>query len=166
MQTLQNQPFARGDSKKRENETNLGPKTVNLRKHITDLCDQKVLEELKDASDCFASPVHIVLENRFVASKNCVIEKSRFTADMRSINAALPTSSFPIPNCDSFRRECSQKGYRIYSNVDAASIPIGSGYSKKKLWRLCTQQDLHLPLDGSRLLSESSNSAINLDPER
>ena len=76
-----------------------------LRKHITELCDQGVLEELMDASDCFASPVHIVLEKRFVASKNRVVKKSRFTADMRSINAALPTSSFPIPNCDSFRRQ-------------------------------------------------------------
>ena len=56
-----------------------------------------VLKELRDVTDCHSSPAHIVIESHFVASKNAVVEKTRFTADVREINECLPDSSYPLP---------------------------------------------------------------------
>ena len=81
-----------------------------------------MLEELRDVTDCHSSPAHIVIESRFVASKNAVVEKTRFTADMREINKCLPNSSYPLPNCDSFRRECAQKNFKVFSNFDCSAF--------------------------------------------
>ena len=93
-----------------------------LKKHIEEMVDQQVLEELVDVTDCHASPAHIVLERRFVASQNSVVFKSRFTADLRELNKCLPDSSFPLPNCDQFRRECAAKGFTVFSNFDCSSF--------------------------------------------
>ena len=96
----------------------LDKKLVYLKKHIKTLISQGVLEDLQDVTDCHASPAHIIIESRFVASKNAVVEKTRFTADMREINKCLPNSSYPLPNCDAFRRECAQKNYKVFSNLN------------------------------------------------
>ena len=56
-----------------------------LKKHVQDMVAQNMLKELEDVADCHVSPVHIVIERRFVASKNTIVEKLRFTADMRSV---------------------------------------------------------------------------------
>ena len=75
-------------------------KLSHLKKHIDTMVAQGVLEELTDVVDCHASPLHIVIEKRFVASKNTVVEKSRCTADLRGKNVHVPggdrgVSSFP-----------------------------------------------------------------------
>ena len=57
-----------------------------LKEHMEALTKMGVLEELKDAKKCHCSPVHIVLESRYVASKGTMVEKSRFTADLRALN--------------------------------------------------------------------------------
>ena len=93
-----------------------------LRDHITSLVAQGVLEELQDVHDCHASPAHVVLEERFVASKNATVFKTRFTADMREINKCLPESSYPLPNMDQFRQNCAKKGYKVFSNFDCSAF--------------------------------------------
>ena len=57
-------------------------KLAHLKKFVDDLTAQGVIEELDDAMDCYASPIHIVLEERFIASKNAVVTKARCTADL------------------------------------------------------------------------------------
>ena len=68
-----------------------------------------------------ASPVHIILESRYVASKGVNVEKSRLTADLHAINSVLPDSSYPLPNQSQFRRECAEDGVKYFSNIDGAS---------------------------------------------
>ena len=96
-------------------------KLAHLKKFVDDLTAQGVIEELDDATDCYASPIHIVLEERFVASKNAVVAKARCTADLRELNRTLPESSFPLPLCEEFRQEVARKGFKVFSNFDAAS---------------------------------------------
>ena len=74
-----------------------------LRKHIDTLIKQGVIEELDCAVDTYASPVHLVIEERYVASKQAVVTKGRVTVDCREINKTLPGSSYPLPLCDQFR---------------------------------------------------------------
>ena len=93
-----------------------------LEMHIKNLVDQGVIEEVENVVDCYASPVHIVIEQRYVASKGGVVEKSRLTSDMRQLNLVLPDSSYPLPNMDQFRREIAGKGYRVFTTLDCAKM--------------------------------------------
>ena len=86
------------------------------------MVDQNVLAEFEDASDCHASPVHIVIERRYVASENAVVKKSRFTADLRKIFKCSPDFSYHLPNCDEFRHSCALKGFEIFPNLDASNF--------------------------------------------
>ena len=97
-------------------------KLQSLKQHITTLLDQHVIKEIDDIASTHASPVHLVIEQRFVASKNTVVEKSRLTVDLRELNKVMPSASWPLPNMDSFRSECAQKGFNIFSNFDAAAF--------------------------------------------
>ena len=93
-----------------------------LKEHVEALTRMGVLEELKDATKCHCSPVHIVLESRYVASKGTTVEKSRFTADLRALNQVLPDSSYPLPDNEHFRQMCAEKGVKYWSNFDASQF--------------------------------------------
>ena len=96
-----------------------------LQKHITDFVDRQIIEEIESGSTigtAYASPIHIVVEKRFVASQNTVVEKSRFTADMRAINETLSASSYPLPDMNKFREEVASEGFKIFSNFDAQTF--------------------------------------------
>ena len=109
-------------------------KLSHLKMHIKNLLDTGVIVEATDISDIHASPVHIVIEQRYVASKDAVEEKSRLTVDARQINKTLVKSAYPLPLCDHFRRKIAQKDYRVFSNLDMASyyhqIPVDKETSK------------------------------------
>ena len=87
-----------------------------LKQHIEQMLQQGIIEELstQEAADCYWSPVHIVLEKRFVASKNSVVEKSRCCFDMRQLNLHIPDSCYPLPLQENFRREVARKNYKIF----------------------------------------------------
>ena len=94
-----------------------------LRHHIKSMCDEQILAELESQYyENVASPVHIVLEERFLASKNQNVLKSRFTADLRELNKCIADVSFPLPNMEEFRREITQEGFKIFSNLDASQF--------------------------------------------
>ena len=96
-------------------------KRRHLQLHIETLQKQGVLEELDSAAECYASPLHLVVEKRWLASKNSVVEKSRVTCDMKFLNEALPDSSFPLPDCQQFRETVGQMGFKVFSNFDLSS---------------------------------------------
>ena len=106
-----------------------------LKKHIENLLETGVITEVTDISDVYASPVHIVLEERYIASKDAVEQKSRLTVDARAINKTLMQTAYPLPLCDDFRRKIAKRGYKVFSNLDMASfyhqIPIDKETSKK-----------------------------------
>ena len=93
-------------------------KLAHLKKHISNLVQMGVLVPATDISDVYASPVHIVVEKRFIASKNKVEEKSRLTIDARAINETLAKSAYPLPLCDQFRRDIAKRNYKVFSNLD------------------------------------------------
>ena len=72
-------------------------KLAHLKKFVDDLTAQGVIEELDDATDCYASPIHIVLEERFVASKNAVVAKARCTW-VGQISEKLAYQPYSWPN--------------------------------------------------------------------
>ena len=93
-------------------------KLAHLKKHIANLVEMGVLVPATDVSGQYASPVHIVVEKRFIASKNKVEEKSRLTIDARAINETLAKSAYPLPLCDQFRRDIAKRNYKVFSNLD------------------------------------------------
>ena len=103
---------------RRMNETKL----AYLKKHIEEFKAQGVIEELKDSTGCHLSPVHIVIEQRYVASEHRNVTKSRMVLDNRKVNECLTDVAFPIPFCDEFRRSVAAEGYTVFSNMDAASF--------------------------------------------
>ena len=70
-----------------------------LRQHVDQLTRMGVFEEIDQIGDVFASPVHVVVEQRFIAAKNTVEEKTRLCVDARNLNAVLGKSSYPLPDC-------------------------------------------------------------------
>ena len=62
---------------KKERLRQISPKKLAyLEKHIAELTQQGVLKELRNVESCHASPVHVVIESRYVASKSVNVEKS------------------------------------------------------------------------------------------
>ena len=62
---------------KKERLRQISPKKLAyLEKHIDELTKQGVLKELRIVESCHASPVHVVIESRYVASKGIIVEKS------------------------------------------------------------------------------------------
>ena len=100
----------------------LAPRKVEaLRVHLKELEERGIIRELDDVTDCYASPVHLVEEKRWVASENREVAKSRLVLDCRELNKCLPTSSFPLPLCEEFRRKIHDASATRFSNYDAAS---------------------------------------------
>ena len=97
-------------------------KTAHLKQHMQQLLDQGVIEEMKDPSGSHLSPVHIVIERRYVASERRNVEKSRVVLDQRQLNTCIDDVAYPIPFCDEFRRKVAEEGYTVFSNCDAASF--------------------------------------------
>ena len=114
-------------------------KEAHLKSHISSLLERGVIEEADNIVDCFASNVHIVIEHRWIASKNAMIEKSRATADCREINKALPDSSYPLPNMEEFRRKITSEGSRIFSNFDAVEM-----YHQIPVDRECARRNFNI----------------------
>ena len=88
------------------------------------MLEQGVIQELahQETADCYWSPVHIVLEQRWYATENKMVEKSRATFDLREINKHIPDSAYPLPLMEHFRRKVAQKNYKIFSNFDLSSM--------------------------------------------
>ena len=109
-------------------------KIRHLKIHLKTLLDQGVIAELDSSADVYASPLHLVVEQRFVSSRNAVVEKSRVTADQRQLNACLADSSFPLPNCNEYREKVGKMGYTTFSNFDCSSFfhqfPVSKESSK------------------------------------
>ena len=110
-------------------------KMAELKKHIDALTAQGVITEMDDASATHASPIHIVLEERWVASKGTTVKKSRFTIDLRALNAVLPDANFPLPDMTAFREDCARRGFSTFSNFDLADfffqIPLDEKTAKE-----------------------------------
>ena len=85
--------------------------------------DNNILQELEtQTEESCASAAHIVVEQRFLASENRSIVKSRFTADLRELNKCIADVSHPLPNMEEFRRNITKEGYKVFSNLDASSF--------------------------------------------
>ena len=97
-------------------------KLPHLKEQLTTLVNQGVLTELTDFSNSWLSNVHIVLESRYIAAEQRRIIKSRLTVDYRMLNNDLIPMHFPLPEMNEFRRDLATGGFRIFSNLDAASF--------------------------------------------
>ena len=97
-------------------------KLAYLKSHINKLLSENVIKELQDTTKGHASPCHVVIEQRYIASKNAMVEKSRLTIDLREINKILPSASWPLPHMDDFRQKCAEKGFKIFSNFDCSTF--------------------------------------------
>ena len=118
MTLKQEGPPLKSEKMRRMNEK----KVVHLKKHLQQLQEQGVIEELKDSTGCHLSPVHVVIEQRYVASQRKNVEKSRFVLDQRILNSKLEDAAYPIPFCDEFRRDIASEGYTVFSNCDCSSF--------------------------------------------
>ena len=116
MTTKPNLPPPPAEKLRRMSETKL----AYLKKHIEELKAQGVIEEMKDATGCHLSPVHIVVEKRYIASEKRNVLKSRLVLDGRVVNECMEDVSFPLPFCDEFRRTVAAEGYTVFTNMDAA----------------------------------------------
>ena len=95
-------------------------KTEYMRKHINQLLEQDVIEEIDSSEGCYISPAHVVIESRYIASQKKTIIKTRLVVDMRAVNACMEEYTFPLPLTESLRREIAA-GYNVYSCFDATS---------------------------------------------
>ena len=98
-------------------------KLKHLKDHIRAMMEQGMIREHTEyGRRLYTSPVHIVLEERYVASERRNVFKSRFTQDWRQVNTMIEPSANPLPLCDEFRRSVAREGYSVFSNLDAASF--------------------------------------------
>ena len=121
-----------------------GEKLKMLQQHLDSLQSQGVIVPYEDGQ--WASPVHIVLEERYSAKHGKNIHKARVTIDLRNMNAVICPLAYPIPNCEEFRRDMAQ--YSWYSCVDGKAwfhqILVNSESSKEcfcisaagRIWRM------------------------------
>ena len=123
--------------KKDKRRTMSAEKQEMLKTHIDRLLAEGVIEELREVENCHASNVVVVVEQRYHAVEKKMVTKSRMTVDMRSLNLAIPSSSYPIPDMESFRRELTQEGFKYFSNLDCQTwyhqLPIDPDCGKKLL---------------------------------
>ena len=121
---------------KKDKKRTMSPtKEALLKTHIDRLVAEGVIEELKDVEDCHASNVVVVVEQRYHAVEKKMVTKSRVTIDMRSLNLAIPSSSYPIPDMEAFRRDITQEGFKCFSNLDCQTwyhqLPVDPECGKK-----------------------------------
>ena len=88
-----------------------------LQRHIDDLMAQGVL--VPEPSGQYASPVHLVLEERYSAAHLKNIRKARVTIDLRAVNQTIFPLAYPIPSCEEFRRHMSE--FQYFSCMDGKS---------------------------------------------
>ena len=100
----------------------LNPVKLNhLKQFLKQLSDQGVIKEYRDFSKpIYLSPVHIVLEERYVASEKKVKSKARFCLDQRVVNKLITPVNYPPPLPDEFRRKMAS-GNTIFSCLDASN---------------------------------------------
>ena len=105
-----------------------------LKEHIEKMNKLDIIAEL-DRPAVYTSPVHIVIEERYVAAKKGVITKTRFVLDMRHICKVTETVSYPLPLVDQFRAEVASGEFKVFSNFDLASgfyqIPLETESAKR-----------------------------------
>ena len=110
-------------------------KEALLKIHIDRLVAEGVVEELKNVEDCHASNIVVVIEQRYHCTLKKKIQRVRITCDMRSLNLAIPSSSYPIPDMEQFRRDLTQSGFKYFTNLDCHQyyhqIPIQNECGKK-----------------------------------
>ena len=116
---------------RKDKKRTLSPtKEALLEEHVKRLLAEGVIEELQSVEDCYASNVVVVIEQRYHANVGKTVTKSRVTLDLRSLNLAIPSSSFPLPNMEMFRKELTEENYKYFSNFDATvfyhQIPIAN----------------------------------------
>ena len=116
--TIPNPPKLRKEPPRRLNEVKLG----HLKKFLVDLKEQGVITELDNfEKQIYLAPVHIVLEERYVASERRNVFKSRFCLDQRLVNRIIVPCAQPLPLVDEFRRSIAAEGFCVFTNLDLAS---------------------------------------------
>ena len=115
IKTIPNPPKLKKEPPRRMNDVKLG----HLKTFLRDLQAQGVItEQTSFDKQVFLAPVHIVLEERYVAAEKKLVAKARFCLDWKTTNKILIPCQAPIPLVDEFRRWMTADDNCVYSGFD------------------------------------------------
>ena len=127
-----------GTTLRKQRMRRMSPKALDhLQNHVDDLLRKGVIRQASpnDISAAYGSCALIVIEQKYLASEDRHVERSRLVLDARSLNDCLANCSYPLPLMDEFRAEVASKGARVFSNFDLQSaynqLPIDEECAKR-----------------------------------